>query len=128
MLSELQKHLCAYGVLIDHKANFFLIGNRRNQALELRFASIVKREACVDRGIYFGSCFVEILLETIKGSLESGEDVLVSGFGKFRVKVKKERRGRNPATGDDLMLESRKVVIFKCSHKLRDKINGGGSY
>ena len=67
---------------------------------------------------------MEILLETIKGSLESGEDVLVSGFGKFGVKVKKERRGRNPATGDDLMLEPRKVVIFKCSHKLRDKING----
>ncbi len=67
---------------------------------------------------------MEILIETIKGSLESGEDVLVSGFGKFHVKVKKERRGRNPATGDDLMLESRKVVIFRCSHKLRDKING----
>ena len=71
---------------------------------------------------------MEILLETIKRSLESGEDVLVSGFGKFHVKVKKERRGRNPATGDDLMLEPRKVVTFKCSHKLRDKINGGGSY
>ena len=68
--------------------------------------------------------FVEILLETIKGSLESGEDVLVSGFGKFGVKVKKERRGRNPATGEDLILEPRKVVTFKCSHKLRDKING----
>jgi len=63
-------------------------------------------------------------LETIKGSLESGEDVLVSGFGKFGVKVKKERRGRNPATGEDLMLEPRNVVTFKCSHKLRDRING----
>jgi integration host factor subunit alpha len=63
-------------------------------------------------------------LETIKGSLESGGDVLVSGFGKFRVKVKKERRGRNPAAGDDLMLEPRRVVTFKCSHKLRDRING----
>ncbi len=68
---------------------------------------------------------MEILLETIKGSLESGEDVLVSGFGKFHVKTKKERRGRNPATGDDLMLSSRKVITFKCSHKLRDLINGG---
>ena len=67
---------------------------------------------------------MEILLETIKGSLESGEDVLVSGFGKFCVKTKKERRGRNPATGDDLMLSSRKVVLFRCSHKLRDRING----
>ena len=67
---------------------------------------------------------MEILIETIKGSLESGEDVLVSGFGKFCVKVKKERRGRNPATGDDLMLPSRKVVLFRCSLKLRDRING----
>ncbi len=68
---------------------------------------------------------MEILIETIKGSLESGEDVLVSGFGKFCVKAKKERKGRNPATGDDLMLEPRKVVIFKCAGNLRDKINGG---
>ena len=65
------------------------------------------------------------LLETIKVSLELGEDVLVSGFGKFCVKAKQERKGRNPATGDDLMLESRKVITFKCSHKLRDRINGG---
>jgi len=68
---------------------------------------------------------VETLLELIKQSLESGEDVLVSGFGKFCVKEKKERKGRNPATGKDLMLRSRKVVTFKCSGGLRKKINGG---
>ena len=67
---------------------------------------------------------VETLLEIIKSTLESGEDVLVSGFGKFCVKAKKERRGRNPATGDDLMLTPRKIVTFKCSGKVRDKING----
>ena len=67
----------------------------------------------------------ESLLELIKSSLESGDDVLVSGFGKFCVKDKKERKGRNPATGDDLMLEPRRVVTFKCSGKLRDKINAG---
>jgi len=67
---------------------------------------------------------VETLLELIKRSLESGEDVLISGFGKFCVKEKKERKGRNPATGDDMMLEPRKVVTFKCSGKLRDKVNG----
>ena len=67
---------------------------------------------------------VETLLEIIKSTLESGEDVLVSGFGKFCVKAKKERRGRNPATGDDLMLAPRKIVTFKCSGKVRDKING----
>ena len=67
---------------------------------------------------------IEILLELIKRSLESGEDVLISGFGKFCIREKKERKGRNPATGDDMMLEPRKVVTFKCSGKLRDKING----
>ena len=66
---------------------------------------------------------VESLLEIIKSRLESGEDVLVSGFGKFCVREKRERRGRNPATGDVLILTPRKVVTFKCSGKLRDKIN-----
>jgi integration host factor subunit alpha len=67
---------------------------------------------------------IESLLEIMKGTLEKNEDVLISGFGKFCVKQKKQRRGRNPATGDDLMLKERKVVTFKCSGKLRDKING----
>jgi len=67
---------------------------------------------------------IETLLELIKRSLESGEDVLVSGFGKFCVKEKHERRGRNPATGEDMMMEPRRVVTFKCSRQLRDKING----
>ena len=69
---------------------------------------------------------IESLLEIIKGTLEKGDDVLVSGFGKFCVKEKKERRGRNPATGSDLILRARKVVTFKCSGKLRNKINGQG--
>ena len=67
---------------------------------------------------------VESLLEIIKDTLEGGDDVLVSGFGKFCVKDKKKRRGRNPATGSDLILRERKVVTFKCSGKLRNKING----
>jgi integration host factor subunit alpha len=66
---------------------------------------------------------IENLLEIIKRTLESGEDVLVSGFGKFCVKNKGKRRGRNPATGSDLMLSARKVVTFKCSGKLREKVN-----
>jgi integration host factor subunit alpha len=64
------------------------------------------------------------LLELIKSSFESGDDVLVSGFGKFCVKEKGERRGRNPSTGEDMMMKPRKVVTFRCSAKLRDKING----
>jgi integration host factor subunit alpha len=67
---------------------------------------------------------LEILLEIIKGTLEKGEDVLISGFGKFCVKEKKERRGRNPATGNDMILDGRRVVTFRCSHLLRSKING----
>ncbi len=67
---------------------------------------------------------VETCLEIIKSTLESGEDVMLSGFGKFCVKEKKERKGRNPATGDAMMLAPRKVVTFKCSGKLRKRING----
>ncbi|RKZ67432.1 MAG: integration host factor subunit alpha [Gammaproteobacteria bacterium] len=67
---------------------------------------------------------VESLLELIKSKLESGDDVLVSGFGKFCVNEKRERRGRNPSTGEDLMLAPRRVVTFKCSGKLRDRVNG----
>ena len=72
----------------------------------------------------YSSEIIETLLEIMKKTLESGEDVLVSGFGKFCVKDKNQRRGRNPATGQDLILRERRVVTFKCSGKLRKKING----
>ncbi|MBW1898675.1 MAG: integration host factor subunit alpha [Deltaproteobacteria bacterium] len=65
----------------------------------------------------------ETLLEILKKTLEGGEDIMISGFGKFCVKEKKQRRGRNPATGEDMMLDPRKVVTFTCSGKLRKKIN-----
>ena len=68
---------------------------------------------------------VEILLEIIKRTLESGEDVMISGFGKFSVKEKRKRRGRNPATGDELMLAPRRVVTFTSSGVLKDKVNCG---
>jgi integration host factor subunit alpha len=67
---------------------------------------------------------VETILEIIKNALENGEDVLITGFGKFCIKDKRERRGRNPATGQDLLLDQRRVVTFRCSGVLRDKING----
>jgi integration host factor subunit alpha len=66
---------------------------------------------------------VETLLEIIKGTLASGEDVLISNFGKFCVKEKKARKGRNPATGEEMILPARKVVVFKCSGKLRNRLN-----
>jgi len=69
---------------------------------------------------------LESILEIIKNTLENGEDVLITGFGKFYVKEKKERRGRNPATEEDLMLGSRRVVGFKCSGKLRERMNRWG--
>ena len=72
----------------------------------------------------YSSEIIETLLEIMKKTLESGEDVLVSGFGKFCVKEKRERKGRNPSTGEDLMLKPRKVVTFRCSGKLRKKLNG----
>ena len=66
---------------------------------------------------------VEILLENIKEAVVSGEDVMISNFGKFCVKEKRERPGRNPATGDDVMITPRRVLTFKCSGPLRKKIN-----
>ncbi len=66
---------------------------------------------------------VQSLLELIKRTIENGEDILISGFGKFCVKEKKSRRGRNPYTGEDLILDSRRVVVFKCSKVLQDKVN-----
>ena len=73
---------------------------------------------------HLSSEMIETLLEIIKRTLESGVDVLVSGFGKFCFKTKHGRRGRNPATGEDMILEPRKVVAFRCSRKLRDRVNG----
>ena len=69
------------------------------------------------------STTIESLLEIIKHTLESGENILISGFGKFIVKEKNKRRGRNPATGKDLFLDARRIVTFKCSKNLREKIN-----
>ena len=73
---------------------------------------------------YHSSEILETLLEIIKKALESGDYVLISRFGKFCVKEKAERRGRNPATGEDMTMKPRKVVIFRWSGNLRDKING----
>jgi integration host factor subunit alpha len=67
---------------------------------------------------------LETLLEIIKKTLETGDDVMISNFGKFCVKEQGERMGRNPTTGEDLMMRSRKVVTFRCSRKLRERLNG----
>jgi integration host factor subunit alpha len=69
---------------------------------------------------------VEQLLEIMKRSLASEENILISGFGKFVVKRKRARRGRNPQTNKDLQLKARKVVVFKTSGVLRKRVNAGG--
>ena len=66
---------------------------------------------------------VDALLDIIKANLEQGEKVLISGFGKFQAKFKWARKGRNPQTGDAIILKSRRIVTFQCALKLRDKIN-----
>jgi integration host factor subunit alpha len=66
---------------------------------------------------------VEALLKIMKSSLENGDNVLLSGFGKFSVKDKRPRKGRNPQTDEELILDAQRVVTFKPSGKLKDKIN-----
>jgi integration host factor subunit alpha len=66
---------------------------------------------------------LESLLEIMKSTLASGEDVMISRFGKFQVNEKAPRKGRNPATGKEMMLKERRVVTFKCSGGLRDRVN-----
>jgi len=68
---------------------------------------------------------VETLIELIKESLENGEDVLISGFGKFCVRKKNPRKGRNPQTGEEMLLKGRRVVTFKISGVLKKKLNEG---
>jgi integration host factor subunit alpha len=73
---------------------------------------------------YTSEKVVESLLEIIKRTLENGEEVLISGFGKFSVKDKRERIGRNPQTGEKMLLRGRRIVRFTTSGILRNKLNG----
>jgi integration host factor subunit alpha len=75
---------------------------------------------------YQSTALVDRVFELTKKTLESGEDVLITGFGKFSVRRKAPRRGRNPATGEDIDLDARTVITFKCSPLMREKINGKG--
>ncbi len=67
---------------------------------------------------------IEHLLEIMKSTLAFGEDVRISGFGKFQVNEKAPRKGRNSATDEEMMLDGRRVVTFKCAGSLRDRVNG----
>ncbi|MDD3983107.1 MAG: integration host factor subunit alpha [Syntrophales bacterium] len=68
---------------------------------------------------------VESVFDIIKDDLDKGNDVMISGFGKWKVKAKKERKGRNPKTGEEMRIDARKVVTFKPSTILRDAVNSG---
>jgi integration host factor subunit alpha len=67
---------------------------------------------------------IDRLFKIIKDTLSQGEDLLISGFGKFSVRQKKARRGRNPQTKNSLIIASRKVVVFKASGVLRQRLSG----
>jgi integration host factor subunit alpha len=70
---------------------------------------------------------VELLFDTMKVTLERGENLKISGFGSFTVRQKKSRLGRNPQTGQAMEITARKVVTFKPSQVLRDALNSDGS-
>ena len=76
-----------------------------------------------DLKLYQATKTVENLFEVFKKTLGSGEDIMISGFGKFYIKNKNDRRGKNPVTGNDMMLGARRVVRFRCSPMLRKKIS-----
>ena len=69
---------------------------------------------------------VDLVFETIKAELNKGEDVKISGFGKFEVNKKKDRIGRNPRTGEQMIISARRVISFKVSQVLREVMKGGG--
>jgi integration host factor subunit alpha len=73
------------------------------------------KKECVD--------LVEHLLESMKKALENSNDILISGFGRFCINEKKARIGRNPASGKEMILKKRRVVTFKCSGRLRERMN-----
>jgi len=66
---------------------------------------------------------VESVVDIIKDDLGKGNDVMISGYGKWTVRAKKERKGRNPQTGKDIRIDARKVVTFKASNVLREAVN-----
>ena len=93
--------------------------------MTLRKSDIVEKIANLGLNRKKATDLLERLLEIMKNSLIQGDDVLISGFGKFSVREKRERKGRNPATGDAIILSERKVITFRCSSLLRDNIGKG---
>jgi len=105
-----------------HKLPIF---NFLEQSMTLTKAQIV--EALLAQNIFSktqSAQVIDTLFELIKQSLQNGETVLISGFGRFSVKEKRHRIGRDPQTGEPITLPSRRVVTFKCSDVLRAAMKG----
>ena len=68
---------------------------------------------------------VEVVLKEIADALARGENVKISSFGSFFVRAKRKRIGRNPKTGEEVPIRPRKVVVFRASHVLKDRVNSG---
>jgi integration host factor subunit alpha len=81
---------------------------------------IAKQNNCTPKQ---AKIILEDMLEIIKDTLGKGQELLISGFGKFEIKEKAPRKGRNPATGKSMVLRKRRVVTFKCAGRLKNKIN-----
>ena len=85
------------------------------EKVQERNTDLTKKEA---------AALVESIFDTIKDSLEAGENIKVSGFGNFQVKDKSARRGRNPQTGEEIEIAARRVLTFKPSGVLKKSLNG----
>ena len=68
--------------------------------------------------------FIELFFEEVRSALESGDNVKFSGFGSFSVRDKPQRPGRNPKTGDEIPVSARRVVTYKASQKIKDRVTG----
>lgn len=121
--SQLTNHFIFEIQILSLSSNFFTLFQR---GIDMAKTKIDIAQALSDNLGYSknqAQGVVQKLLEIIKETLSSGEELLISGFGKFEVKQKRRRKGRNPASGEDMILEPRNVVTFKCSGCLRRKIN-----
>jgi len=113
------KYLC---IIFYRKTNKHICFRRSYMALtKTEITEKIQKVLDISRTTSYD--IMEDFLEIIKETLERGEDVMISGFGKFCVNEKKARKGRNPATSEEMILPSRRVVTFKCSGKLRNMIN-----
>jgi integration host factor subunit alpha len=107
-----------------------LVVKKINELCEECFKMTLTKDKIIDNvkvksgiALHDARTFVEYILESVKAKLENGDDVKISGFGKWHVREKKSRPGRNPHTGTKIEITARKVVTFHPSEKFRDSID-----